>query len=212
MAEIYTNSESGNRVYVKKRPKRHSTHIDMTPMVDLMSLLITFFMLTTAFSKAKIMEIILPEKDTSNHTSIDIPAPRTLNLILSGDNTVYYYLGKPPLNSNDVVASIGRLHKTDYSKDGIRKLVLKRNILLYEKIDSLNHGVIAGKSKISQDSMQNTIKLYKKQDNDGPIVLIKADKKAKYRNLVDAIDEMVICNVARYAVVEPNEYELKLVP
>ena len=38
----------------KKKAKKHAPHIDMTPMVDLMCLLITFFMLTTAFSKAKV--------------------------------------------------------------------------------------------------------------------------------------------------------------
>ena len=46
----------------KKKPKKLSTHVDMTPMVDLICLLITFFMLTTAFNKPKIMEIVLPEK------------------------------------------------------------------------------------------------------------------------------------------------------
>jgi hypothetical protein len=57
MAEII-QEEKGK----KKGGKKHPPHIDMTPMVDLMCLLITFFMLTTAFSKAKVMEIVLPEK------------------------------------------------------------------------------------------------------------------------------------------------------
>ncbi|MBL6950584.1 MAG: biopolymer transporter ExbD, partial [Bacteroidales bacterium] len=47
----------------KKKAKRYSTEIDMTPMVDLMCLLITFFMLTTAFAKPKVMVITMPEKD-----------------------------------------------------------------------------------------------------------------------------------------------------
>jgi hypothetical protein len=58
MAEIIQEEKAGG----KKKAKKHAPHIDMTPMVDLMCLLITFFMLTTAFSKAKIMEINLPEK------------------------------------------------------------------------------------------------------------------------------------------------------
>ena len=60
MAEIIQEEKGGKGG--KKRPKKHSTNIDMTPMVDLMCLLITFFMLTTAFSKPKVMEIVLPEK------------------------------------------------------------------------------------------------------------------------------------------------------
>ena len=69
----------------KKRPKKHSTHIDMTPMVDLMCLLITFFMLTTSFNKPKVMEIILPEKVQKNE-KVEPPKiadSRTLNIILA---------------------------------------------------------------------------------------------------------------------------------
>ncbi len=61
MAEIIAN-EGGGKQKGKRRSKRHSTHIDMTPMVDLACLLLTFFMLTTAFNKPKVMEIILPER------------------------------------------------------------------------------------------------------------------------------------------------------
>ena len=58
MAHIVQEEKKGS----KKRPKKGEAFVDMTPMVDLMSLLITFFMLTAAFSKPKVMEIILPEK------------------------------------------------------------------------------------------------------------------------------------------------------
>jgi len=48
----------------KKRAKKILPHMDMTPMVDLMMLLITFFMLTTSMSKPKVMDITLPDKLT----------------------------------------------------------------------------------------------------------------------------------------------------
>jgi len=212
MAEIVAK-ESGGKGHGKQRAKKHSTHIDMTPMVDLMSLLITFFMLTAAFNKPKIMQITLPEKDQQEDTSKgpEIEAKRTLNLLITGDDKVYYYIGKPPMNDADVAASTGRLIKTDYSKDGIRKTVLKMNMLLYERVDSATQLVITGKSKISQDSLLALIKIYKRQDKKGPIVMIKADKKAKYKNIVNIIDEMNICNVRTYAITDPNEYELKLI-
>jgi len=209
MAEITTNETNGKKLQVKKRAKRHSTRIDMTPMVDLMSLLITFFMLTTAFNKPKIMEIVLPDKDTSgDYKAI---SQRTLNLLLSGNNEVFYYVGKPPLNDKDLEESTHRIQKTDYGKDGIRRTVLKMNMLLYEKVDSATQDVVNGKTKISNDSIINLIKTYKRKDKNGPIVLIKADTNAKYKNLVDVIDEMAICNVARYAIVDINEYEKKLI-
>jgi biopolymer transport protein ExbD len=214
MAEIVANAGGGKKGHGKQRAKKHSTNIDMTPMVDLMSLLITFFMLTAAFSKPKVMEIVLPERtppdqiDTSK--GMEFKADRTLNLLLSGDDRVYYYVGKPPMNIQDVEANPGRLIKTNYGPDGIRKVFLKMNIGLYEKVDSAKQEVITGKSTISQDSLLNLIKQYKKKDKVGPLVMIKYDKKAKYRNIVDVIDEIAICNIARHAIVDINEFELKL--
>jgi biopolymer transport protein ExbD len=213
MAELQAK-EGGGRKGGKKRAKKHSTHIDMTPMVDLMSLLITFFMLTTAFSKPKVMEIVLPEKADEKQLDTtkgpEILAERTLNLLLSGEDRVYYYVGKPPMNDKDVEANAGKIMKTDYGPDGIRKVVLRMNMALYERVDSATQDVITGKVKISQDSLLALIKQYKKEDKVGPIVMIKSDKKAKYKNIVDVIDEMAICNVARYAIVDMNEYELKM--
>jgi len=210
MAEIIANDNSGKKAYQKKRAKRHSTQIDMTPMVDLMSLLITFFMLTAAFTKPKIMEILLPQENIEGEPGIDIPAPRTLNLLLSGNNSIFYYIGKPPVNDKEVETSAGRLQKTDYSRNGIRRTILKMNMPLYAKVDSETQKVITGKSEISQDSLLSLIKYFKKKDSKGPIVMIKADKNAKYKNIVDAIDEMAICNVARYAIVDISKYEQKL--
>src|SRR5450759_2649108 len=101
MAEII--QEEKGKKGGKRRPKKQSTRIDMTPMVDLMCLLITFFMLTTAFSKPKIMVITIPEKKTDQKApDVKIPAWRTLNIILTDKDVVYYYIGnadpkKPPL-------------------------------------------------------------------------------------------------------------------
>jgi len=211
MAEITASENGGRQVVRKKRAKRFSTHIDMTPMVDLMSLLITFFMLTTAFAKPKIMEIILPEDGGDAINETEVIAPRTLNLLLSGDNKVYYYIGKPPVSDKDISEFADRFKKSNYSKDGIRRTLLNMNMLLFGKVDSLSQKVISGETQISQDSLLALIKTYKRKDKKGPIVMIKADKKAKYRNIVDVIDEMAICSVARYAIVDINEYEEKLI-
>jgi len=215
MAEIIANEGGGKKGHGKKRAKKHSTHIDMTPMVDLMSLLITFFMLTTAFSKPKIMEIVLPDNaDTTEVKPEDqtkAEAKRTLNVIISGDDKVYYYVGKPPEKDEELADFATKIVKSDYSKDGVRKMILTMNKLLYVRVDSMTQKVLKGESKISQDSLQKLVKGYKKFDKDGPIVMIKADKKAKYKNIVDVIDEMAICNVARYAIVDMNEYEVKLI-
>jgi biopolymer transport protein ExbD len=210
MAEIISNNGGNGNDHLKKRAKKHSTHIDMTPMVDLMSLLITFFMLTTAFSKPKIMEIVLPEQSTGKIDDIEIPAYRTVNILITGNDKLYYYIGVPPKNDNELLTVQAKLIKTNYGKDGIRKMFMKRNMELFEKVESARQNLLSGKTDISQDSLLNLIKYFKKQDKKGPIVMIKADEYAKYKNVVDIVDEMAICNVARYSIVDMNVYEKKL--
>ena len=190
----------------KKKPKKHSTHIDMTPMVDLMCLLITFFMLTTAFSKPKIMEILLPEKLKKDEVvePPKIAESRTLNIILGPDDKVYWYPGKAD-------PEVTVLQETDFSATGIRQILLDRNRALFKKIEQFESDVIAGKIEIRQDSMLNAIKQLKKDDDTGPIVLIKAYKTSKYRNFVDIIDEMSIVGIARYTFTDISWIEENLV-
>jgi biopolymer transport protein ExbD len=190
----------------KKKPKKHSTHIGMTPMVDLMCLLITFFMLTTAFSKPKIMEILLPEKLKKDEVvePPKIAESRTLNIILGPDDKVFWYPGKAD-------PEVTVLQETDFSATGIRQILLDRNRALFKKIEQFETDVIAGKIEIKQDSMLNAIKQLKKDDDTGPIVLIKAYKTSKYRNFVDIIDEMSIVGIARYTFTDISWIEENLV-
>jgi biopolymer transport protein ExbD len=193
----------------KHKGKKHPPHIDMTPMVDLMCLLIIFFMLTTAFSKAKVMEINLPEKlKDPNAEPPKISASRTLNILLGPDDKIYWYPGtvKPEDYNN-----LPPLSVTDFSANGIRKLLLERNKALFRKIDEFKNQVLKGKIVISQDSVQGAIKQLKKDDDTGPIVLIKAYKKANYGDFVDILDEMNICGIARYTFVDIAWYENKMV-
>jgi len=193
----------------KKRAKKILPHMDMTPMVDLMMLLITFFMLTTSMSKPKVMDITLPDKLTDpNQEAPKISASRTLNIILGPENKLYWYPGavKPEDFNN-----LPPLMETDYSADGIRKLLLERNKTLARKIDDFNKEVISGKIVISQDSLQGAIRHLKNVDDTGPIVLIKAYKEANYGNFVDILDEMNICGIARFTPVDIAWYEEKMV-
>src|SRR5512140_3316802 len=122
MAEII-QEEKGKG---KKKAKKHAPHIDMTPMVDLMCLLITFFMLTTAFSKPKIMEIVLPEKldKKKPQEAPKAQASRTINLILGPENKIYFYNGKA-----DDPKTAPPLQVADFSSGptGIRETLLDKN-------------------------------------------------------------------------------------
>ena len=206
MAEIIQEEKAGG----KKKAKKHAPHIDMTPMVDLMCLLITFFMLTTAFSKAKIMEINLPEKikDPTKQEAPRISASRTLNIILGPDNKIYWYPGAvKPEEYNDLPP----VSEVDFSPTGIRQLLLERNRSLAKKIADYNDMVLKGKLVISADSALAGVRKLKTDDDTGPIVLIKAYKKANYGNFVDILDEMNICGIARYTFIDIAWFEEKMV-
>jgi biopolymer transport protein ExbD len=205
MAEIIQEEKGGG----KKKAKKLLPHMDMTPMVDLMMLLITFFMLTTSLSKAKVMEITLPDKITDpNQEAPKISASRTLNIILGPDNKLYWYPGavKPEDFNN-----LPPLMETDYGSDGVRKLLLERNRTLAKKIDDFKNDVITGKIKISQDSVASTIRQFGRIDDTGPIVLVKAYKNANYGNFVDILDEMNITGIARYTFMKIAWYEERMV-
>lgn len=201
MGEII--QEESHKKGHKRRPKKHSTRIDMTPMVDLMCLLITFFMLTTAFSKPKVMEITMPEKTDKPNDAPTIAAFRTLNIILAEGDKIYYYIGiadpkKPPLP---------QLIKTDFSKNGIRKILLEKNKDLFVKIAEYREKRLKGEINESDSVANRKIREFKKQDRKGHVVLIKAADKVKYKNVVDIVDEMAITNIASYAIVDINFVE-----
>jgi biopolymer transport protein ExbD len=204
MAEIV--QEEGHKGKGKKKAKKHGTHIDMTPMVDLACLLLTFFMLTTAFNKPKVMEIILPEKPKENEKPPELDKSRALNILLIDHDKILWYDGLA-----DPSKTLPVLTQTDFSKDGIRKVLLQRNKALYAKVNRLNKDVIEGKQKMLRDTLESRTKRMYKEDKSGPIVLIKAADGVKYRNIVDIIDEMAIANVARYTLVDINPVEKTMV-
>jgi biopolymer transport protein ExbD len=204
MAEIIQEEKGG-----KRKAKKVAPHIDMTPMVDLMCLLITFFMLTTAFAKAKVMEIILPEKITDpNYKPPSVPTARTVNIILGPDNRVFWYPGvvKPEDYNN-----LPPLNETDFSATGARQMILEKNRTLARKIAEFRAQVTEGKIVLTPDSVRGTISKIKSDDDTGPVVLIKAYKKANYGNFVDILDEMNICGVAHYMFVNITWFEEKMV-
>jgi biopolymer transport protein ExbD len=206
MAEV-VQQEGGGKQKGKRRMKRHSTHIDMTPMVDLACLLLTFFMLTTAFSKPKVMEVIFPEKSTNISNAPQVDDRRALTIILIENDKVLWYNGL----ADPTKESLPTLTETDFSDEGIRRVLLSRNKNLYERIDSLNTAVLEGTLELPQDTIAEMKKKMMQDDNVGPVVLIKAYENVKYKNMVDIIDEMTITNIARYAVTDLNFVENKMI-
>lgn len=90
MAEINTPDAAGGRTGVR-RSKKLSTKVDLTPMVDLGFLLITFFIFTTTMSDPKITKLIMP-KDSKDSSSVGLS--NALTIIPLANNRVFYYHGE----------------------------------------------------------------------------------------------------------------------
>jgi biopolymer transport protein ExbD len=206
MADVNTDDGGGHGgKHEKKRAKKSSTRIDMTPMVDLAFLLLTFFVLTSTFSKSKTMEINFPAepKDKTENQKVN----NALTFLLTEKDGIYYYAGEfyPPDNADGKPPT--QLIKTDFSNNGLRKVLLDANKSTRDAIAQLEEQL---KKKEIADTTFKRLAIKEKGKKDALTVLIKADDKAIYRNVIDLIDELNICLVGKYAVVDmmPKEYEL----
>lgn len=203
MAEMNTGGGGGHE---KGKPKKLSTRVDFTPMVDLMFLLITFFMLTTSMIKPQTMEIVMPAKDPNQKEKekTKFEDDRAITIIPGKNNQLYYYLGAVRNKEGKDAVIV----KTDYSPNGIRALLLERNKLTIGRIKeykALNKG-----KNIVDTVYKKGITKIKAEDKKAPLVLIKAAKESTYGNLVNILDEMNICNIATYAVVDIRPEDLEL--
>jgi biopolymer transport protein ExbD len=203
MAEIETGGGGGGKKG-KKRGKKLSTRVDFTPLVDLGFLLITFFMLTTSMNKPQTMEINMPVKEDKPEDEQKVKASQAITLLLTkNDKIVYYFIDEKTGDPETPVV-------TDFSAKGIRDVLLKENKSRNPVLDSikiykqqLNQRII---DEVTYKQRVSEIKSYK----DALIVVIKATDDSKYKNLVDILDEMIICNIGRYAVVDITEIELEM--
>jgi len=199
MSEIAQNNNQGKK---KGRSRKMSTRVDFTPMVDLGFLLITFFMLATTLSKPQTMEVALPSKDkVSEADQLKIKASRAITILLAKDSKVYYYEGT---RENDIDPV---LNQTDFSPNGIRQFLIKKNYDIMVRIRDL---------RTEQTSKKLSDKEFEKRKNEiidnkkAPIVIIKGTEDASYQSLINILDEMAICNIGRYAVVDIAPFDLEL--
>jgi biopolymer transport protein ExbD len=120
MAELDT-SGGGNKKGGKVRGKKMSTKIDMTPMVDLGFLLLTFFIFTTTFSKPNQMDLNMPNKEDEDQPKPDdaeIKESNTISIIMGKDDKVYWH------QKSETTLTTDLLKETDYSAEGIRSAIL----------------------------------------------------------------------------------------
>ena len=202
MAQI---QESGGQGDGKKRAKKQSTQVDMTPLVDLAFLLLTFFVLTSTFSKPKVLRMIFPEKLEKDNPNVKPPEVKNgLTILLTENDQIYYYNGA--LNKET------EMIRTDYTKKGLRSILVVRNAPLIDKLKKLQ--IELGKANENDTATKNRVEREAKEAQIASklVVLVKHSKDATYENVIDVVDEFLITQVAKYFVVDegldPMEEEL----
>jgi biopolymer transport protein ExbD len=105
-----------------RRALKLNCRIDMTPMVDLGFLLISFFVITTELSKPTVMKLNMP----ADGTGTEIGESYALTVIPAANNQLYYYFGKWEEAENE-----GKVHRTGYSGDNsLRKIIIAKQAAL----------------------------------------------------------------------------------
>ena len=191
MAEVNTDKGKGDGK--KGKQKKVNIRVDFTPMVDMNMLLITFFMLCTSLSKPQTMEISMPSNDKSitEEQQSKVKASQAITLLLGDADKLYYYEGEP--DYKDYTS----LKETSYQADGLRAMLLKRNRTAVNEVNKLQKLEL----KISEDDFRKQLSEIK-SGKDTPTVIIKATDAASYKNLIDALDEMQICNIGKYVITD----------
>jgi|688.fasta_scaffold294889_2 biopolymer transport protein ExbD len=203
MAQIQDNGGGGHGKGDKKRAKKQSTHVDMTPMVDLAFLLLTFFVLTSTFSKPKVLRMIFPEKLDENVKDQKAPEVKDgITLLLTANDKIYYYRGSLKPNTE--------LIPIDYTRTGLRKVLVDYNADMLVKLQDIQKRMnklddkdTAAKRKLDEEVL-NAQKASKQ------IVLVKNDEGATYRNMIDVMDEFMITQIAKYYVIDEGMAKLEV--
>lgn len=194
MASIDEGGDSGHKKGPGvKKAKKLSTRIDMTPMVDLGFLLITFFIFTTTMSSPTTMDLFMP-KDTDKDEDLNkAKASGALSILLGKNNVVYYYEGE--------LLPDGSNFKTTTFK-GIRDIIINKK----------------KEVKAAHQHDESCKKIWEKNGGDQTscldrdlVIVIKPDAEATFKNTVDILDEMTINEIKRFAMVDLFPAEIQLI-
>ncbi len=203
MASIDTGGDGGGH---KKGPgvkkaKKLSTRVDMTPMVDLGFLLITFFVFTATMSEPTTLDLNMPKDIKDEKEQTEAKESGVLTILLGKGNQVYYYEGKL-----EVVEGKNNFNQTTFK--GIRDIIInkKKDVISRHNHDDETCKKAQERAKEKGDPLwENACK-----DRDF-IVVIKPNEEATYRNTVDILDEMTINQVRTYAMVKILDQENELI-
>lgn len=171
---------------VNNKKGKASPRVDLTAMVDMNFLLLTFFILSTTLSKPKAMEIVMPYKDEelTKDEQNKIKKDVALTILLGNDGRLFYYegIGDDPMDPPPVQVT------TFKNNGGIRDVIINKK----RKVDQLiANGTLSSKDKAT--------------------VIIKADSTSTTSDFINILDEMTINAIPIYAVVDISEQDQEFI-
>ena len=180
------------------KQKKMNSRVDFTPMVDMIMLLVTFFMLCTTLQKPQTMQITMPsnKENINDANRSQVAASKAITIMITENRTLYYFKGKPTDDN---------LVKTTFGKDGIRAVLMEANSAAQQEKAKLDAKYATMQSSNVQQAEKNKawymdqLKEIRNGANT-PDVIIKPSDKATYKDLIDVLDEMNICSIGRYVI------------
>ncbi len=202
----------------ESKQKKINVRVDFTPMVDMLMLLITFFMLCSTLSKPQTMELTMPSNDdtTTEEQKNEAKASETVTIYVAANNKIYYGEGIPKYDDptwikettwgNEGIRKVLREHATESGVKPVKRIELAVKELnskkdenkwtdeqLREKISDVKAGNLPSGEKIPTLT-----------------VVIKPTDNASYTNMVDALDEMQILSIGTYVIDKISDDDKKL--
>ncbi|MBQ2979220.1 MAG: biopolymer transporter ExbD [Bacteroidaceae bacterium] len=233
MAQVEVKDNGGKKK--KGQQKKMNIHVDFTPMVDMNMLLITFFMLCTTMTESRTMDLVMPSKDAvTEEQQSKLKASEAITILIGDNDQVFYYLGEP--NYQDYTSLVETTLNPE-AENSIRALLLERNEEVIGLVDEANKAYEDAQAEVKArklskaDTEAQLAELMTVRDDavseakktkGAPMVVIKAKTTtenndylngpgATYSSLVDVLDEMIVCSVGKYAVVDMTEGDLFLI-
>lgn len=200
------------------KQKKMDVRVDFTPMVDMMMLLITFFMLCTSLSKPSTMELTMPSND-ENQTEDqkqEAKASQTVTLFVAADDKVYY-------QEYDNDGTAHELTETTWGDKGIRD-VLRNHVIadgtrpvqqILLAVERLKNDRKANPLQYNDSTYQKELNKIKKGElKEGKVntltIVIKPTDNATFKNMIDALDEMQILSIGTYVIDKITPDDVKL--
>jgi biopolymer transport protein ExbD len=197
------------------------TRVNFTPMVDMMMLLITFFMLCTTLSKPQAMQLTMPSNDDQlqKEDKSVTKASYTITVYLGANDKIYYVEGLPDYENPECIK------ETSWGSKGFRDVLIHHTTedgtnpvaQVMQAKKELDAKKLASGDKMSDEDYQKKLSDIKGGDIYGNgqkiqtmTVIIKPMDTASYNNMVQVLDEMQICSIGKYVIDKINENDQKL--